>query len=582
MSLGASETPTIGLGKHLSNSSMLVPSHQRDYKWRKEYIDQFIDDIIEAKEKIEPRYFCGLMVFVKTGEDEYSILDGQQRLATTVIFYSAVRNWLYKTSEFEGFGRQIERDFLGDARLGDTEPTPKLRLNSANDDIFKSYVINRHPVSEIRKASRGIGSSDRNKPLLGAIVHLNQRIEDIASNFVSSIEAKDYLIELCKYLENAVRVVVLSVQSEESAYTLFETLNDRGMELAPLDLVKNHLFGQASRSEKGDLRGMESRWAEMMAVLDESKPDSFLRAFWASRHGVPGTSRLFKPFKEAYNDADKAFRVSVDLRRVSEDYVSLSDPHDSTWNRYTEKCRKHIEALKVFGSTQFYPIILSALNKPEIFDPSKMERLLRLIEVLAVRHSLIGKGRPGRIESLGARVAQKIHNGSLSAVPEIRRQLGELYRDDESFRQSFSTFGEGPSKQVRMILELLDQQAKLSKNDPHFAEQRADEVTLEHILPKNPNDEWRATLAEDGLGDDDEREKYTYRLGNVCLLSRVNQQIGNIGFSRKKEALSGSSFVLTRTVAEKDRWGKDEIIERQNKLASLALHRWRFDELEER
>ena len=584
MSISGSETPTIGLGEHLRYSRMIVPSHQRDYKWKTEYIDQFIDDIIEAHKTEEPEYFCGLMVFVKSPNDQYSILDGQQRLATTVILYSAIRNWLFEFSEYERFANQIETGFLGDEKLGDTKITPKLKLNATNDQIFKDMVINRRPLSEVHKRSKDIASGDRNRALLDAIKHINTRIKQIAEEHSDPEATKDYLITLANYLEYKVRVVLLTVKNEDSAYTIFETLNDRGMELAPLDLVKNHLFGLAARTKGGeDLSSMEDRWVEMMTILENSKPDSFLRAFWAARHGNPGTAKLFGPFKETYSEPDKAYQVSSDLRDVAKDYVALMEPENGIWSRYTEGCRRHIEALKTFGSTQFHPLLLSALNQRDIFDGKKMKQLLRLVEVLAVRFSLVGKGRPGRIESLAARVAQQIHSGKLTSIPEIRRQLSELYRDDETFRQSFMSFGGGSQKQMRLVLELLEEQAAVSKSDLHSLEKRAGEVNLEHILPKKPGADWLASVSENDDIEEDERARLTNLIGNLCLIStKVNNKIGNSSFEEKKKSYASSGFSLTKSVAEKERWGKSEIEERQSKLAKLAVERWRFEELSQK
>ena len=118
MSIPLSETPTVGLGQFIKEVRFDVPSHQRDYSWKEEYVAQFLDDIENALKNKEKLYFCGLMVFTKTESPSYHVLDGQQRLATALIVFSAIRNWLSGFSAFQKAQTQIEERYLGDSALG--------------------------------------------------------------------------------------------------------------------------------------------------------------------------------------------------------------------------------------------------------------------------------------------------------------------------------------------------------------------------------------------------------------------------------------------------------------------------------
>jgi uncharacterized protein DUF262 len=103
-----------------------------------------------------------------------------------------------------------------------------------------------------------------------------------------------HFLDLIAYLRDTVQVVRFVLTDDNAAYTIFETLNDRGLDLAPLDLVKNYLFSRAEKYRQGSLKDFEDRWAEMMTLLGSVRADSFLRAFWASRQGkVEGTKPFF-------------------------------------------------------------------------------------------------------------------------------------------------------------------------------------------------------------------------------------------------------------------------------------------------
>jgi uncharacterized protein with ParB-like and HNH nuclease domain len=87
------DNPTTGLGRFIRESQFVVPTHQRDYSWTDEYVTAFLRDIEEAKKNNSNIYFCGLMVFTRMPSPVLKVLDGQQRLATTLMVFSAIRNW---------------------------------------------------------------------------------------------------------------------------------------------------------------------------------------------------------------------------------------------------------------------------------------------------------------------------------------------------------------------------------------------------------------------------------------------------------------------------------------------------------
>ena len=201
--------------------------------------------------------------------------------------------------------------------------------------------------------------------------------------------------------QDAVKVVRLNVQSEVNAYTVFETLNDRGLDLSVLDLAKNHLFGRAN--DPTVLRDMQGRWTQMTANLTNVKADDFLKAWWTSRHGRVQNPQLFARFKERASHRTAAVEVSRDLLPTSEKYAALEVADDPLWAEYSEKARERVRNLKLLSAQQIHPVSLSALDK---FGGRELERLLHLLEVIIVGYQLVGGGRTGRLEIACARLAQ--------------------------------------------------------------------------------------------------------------------------------------------------------------------------------
>jgi len=568
-----SETPTVGLGQFIREVRFQVPSHQRDYSWKEEYVKQFVDDITNALGDGEDLYFCGLMVFTKGDDPAFQVLDGQQRLATTLMIFSAIRNWLGAYSAFKKAQTQIEERYLGDSELGKDEIEPKLSLNAANNDFFRRFVIEAVPIADIANATRAHEKAGRNRALLEATLYINKRIGEIADGYRSKEKAKDYFLSLVNYLNDTVKIVRLVVRGDEAAYTIFETLNDRGMDLAPLDLVKNYLFSRAEKGRRSggkSLADLEERWTEMMTLLSGVKVDSFLRAFWSSKHGAPQGRKLFGPFKKQYSDPVDAYKVSIDMRSAAERYVALTDSSDPIWANFSARAKLSIDALNIIGMTQAYPLLLAALP---IFAKKEMERLLRLIEVIAVRYQSVARGRPGRIESLGGIAAKAITDGRIKSVHQNAQELKELYTSDAQFGSEFALKIERESKKAAYLLRGLEHQSLVRAQDPHANELIPSTIiTVEHILPKSPGDGWKKEMA----ADPDLLDDCLYRLGNLCLLADANRALGNKPFATKSASYRTSRLRTTNSVAQYPQWGRDEIGKRQQHLAQLAVAEWRF------
>lgn len=101
MSIPLADTPTVGLGRFIKESRFTVPTHQRDFSWTDVYVNAFLKDIEDALKKKSDIYFCGLMVFTRSSSQLLRVLDGQQRLATTVMIFSAIRNWFRQHSAYK-------------------------------------------------------------------------------------------------------------------------------------------------------------------------------------------------------------------------------------------------------------------------------------------------------------------------------------------------------------------------------------------------------------------------------------------------------------------------------------------------
>src|SRR3984893_5988051 len=168
MTLGLSEAP--GLGRLLVEQRFSVPNHQRDYSWTEDEVRELIDDVVSAVENNNKVYFVGLMVFLGSDSTNLVVLDGQQRLATAVIIFSATRNWLNQYDEYRQDADDIQRDFIGRRKLGGTVIEPKLIMNVANHQILPDFIVHSRPLADVEAAMSTLKRRDKNRILLGASI----------------------------------------------------------------------------------------------------------------------------------------------------------------------------------------------------------------------------------------------------------------------------------------------------------------------------------------------------------------------------------------------------------------------------
>ncbi|MGJ5024728.1 DUF262 domain-containing protein [Bradyrhizobium oligotrophicum] len=569
MSGGITEAPAAGIGKLIMDNRFAVPNHQRDYSWTEDEIQQLFDDIEAAMEKVNSIYFLGLMVFLNESGGRLIVLDGQQRIATAVIVFSAIRSWLSQYTEYQTDAQKIQEWFIGRSELGQKTPEPRLTMNSANDKTFNDYVIRSVPVADIVAELQKLKKSDRNRKLLEAVVLAHERVSQLATTKGDSQKAAEYLFKFVNFMRDKVSVVKLSVATEEAAYTIFETLNDRGLDLSPLDLVKNHLFSKADEKSPDAVRDMEERWSQMMATLNSVRPDNFLKAFWTMRHGRIRSVDLFSAFKKEYATPDAAIDLSVDMLSAAEQYAAIDSADDSVWSPYSIDARQIVRGLRILGSQQTHPVILAALNR---FSINEMAQLLKLLEVVIVRYLLIGGGHTGRFETTCAILAKRIHAKEIKSASEAFQELKDFYPSDDDFKQAFRIKQERSNQKLQYLLRRLEEQA-ISQQAGKMAELVPGNLTVEHVLPRNPGANWNKLIdADPGIVDE-----CVSRIGNICLLTDgANNKLGTKSFDEKRKIFANSKLITTAAIASHSEWDRKNIDHHQAHLAKLATSAWRF------
>ncbi|MCV3212707.1 DUF262 domain-containing HNH endonuclease family protein [Plectonema radiosum NIES-515] len=547
------------------NNSYSVPSFQRDYSWTEAQIDQLWNDITETLDEGRSEHFIGAVVVNNSKKPELMLIDGQQRVTTMSILMCVLRN-IAKEKGDDQLAQTISNKYLGSLNLRTRKTESKLVLNERNNQFYQEYIVESQTITFLRELSvskkRSIDKS--NKLIVDAYLFLYQKIQERIKELGKKVGDIVVLIELEECIRDKLVSILISVADEANSYLIFETLNDRGLDLSVADLLKNYLFSRASDR----LKEVQRKWEQI--ISDKLDLTRFIRHYWLSKYGLVTEKDLYRKIAIELRNSSQIFDFVSQLREAAEIYAAFENSQSPVWDSYNSDLKKDIERLNLFKVSQCYSVLLAA---KESLTDELFPKALRIIVILSFRYNVICASNPNKLESAYSNAARYIREHKPKSAKHIFEQLKEFYPSDTEFERAFveKSFTASNTKLARYILSEINSHYMDSKE--LIANPNATELNLEHILPQKPSDKWLVEFSKT------DPNQYIYRLGNMTLLdSSVNRKVGNTSFEEKSaKAFSNSKLDITREILKDSVWGPKQIEERQKKMAKMACQIWRLN-----
>ena len=549
----------IGIAKIFADFSLSIPPHQRDYAWTDEEVEQLFSDL-EAAYRGNSEYFLGTIVAIENkASGELSVVDGQQRMTTTYLLLTAIRDYLDKHNIGKEISISLQNSYLfsSDRREGFKQ---KLSLNTDDRAYFKKLTSKNEEIDWPPKESR---TSHR---LLKAAYFLAvKRVEAIAES-VLGVDAPEALNNWIDYLERSAQVILLRAHDQARAFKMFETLNDRGLRTSQADLVKSYLFGLADRQ----VGVAQSKWSNMLENLQElgdyDPQVSFLRHYLIAFSGFVRADGVYDAIQTRYKNEGTSISFLTSLAEASRTYTATFNPESEFWDRYSPVSRKFLTDFNFFDLKPMRPLLLAVSAK---FSKKEFEKSIRFFTSLSLRLVMSARTRSGVNEQAFADAATKVTRGEISKHNELVDALKKIFVSDKEFEEVFSSARVSKAALARYILRELEHTASPGKGEEEWVNTDPNQITLEHILPKTlPATGWESF-------DADTHAEYKARLGNLCLLRRSeNNGMPNDSFVAKKPFFEKSSLTTTVALGEYEGWSPEQVEDRQKKMAILALNAW--------
>ena len=556
-------TNTVNFQDMMGNGrSYQVPTYQRDYSWTEEQWEDLWLDVNELRPNAERRHYMGAVVVKSESDRRFVIIDGQQRIATLTIFGLAVISRLNRMNDEDGKNPErasaLRSRYIGEKDPASLTEVSKLTLNKHDDGFFQDYLVQlREPINP-----RSLPRS--NRLLWDCFVFYKKKIEEDTSLNENGLKVAELLSEV---IARRLMFILITVDDEISAYTVFETLNARGLELTTTDLLKNYLFSKLHST--ADLESLQRRWERLVVTVRQERFGEFLRYHYLTIQKQIRTGRLFKIVRDRVKTPEEVLDLVSVLEKRAELYDALSDSNHSLWAEIPTT-KLYIRELNLFRVRQMTPLLFAAFEK---LDKTEFERVLKMVAVISFRYTIISGLNTNELEPVYHEAAKAVLNGFATRAAEVFETLRPIYVSDEKFKSDFGQKTIATSGQRRKVAKyiLCKLESDMSERDCNF---ETDPSSIEHILPENPIDEWENSIPRTAW------DATTYRLGNLTLLkASTNRDIGNSLYCEKIEAYQTSEYSISKKIPEiaPEDWTLELVDERQTQMAARSAHIWRVN-----
>ncbi len=543
-----------------------IPEYQRPYAWTTEQAEELFDDLISAmrsKSDDGTQYFMGSIVLIKPEKESKSVVvDGQQRLTTLTILLSALRERLPKLAVT--ISKLLYRE--ADEILG-VSNAYRLTAREEDEVFFRAHI----------QEPGGLAMLTESKSTL---IDSRLRLRENATLFLQRLNdlSPDECTSLLVFLVNDCSLVVISTPDLDAAYRIFSVLNNRGLDLEAIDILKAAILGEI-RKDAGEAKSREYAkvWSSLEMELgrgDFGDMFAHIRTIYSKRKPKATLVREFQEYVTEYTQPIKL--VDNVLCPFSEVWSFIQREDYSA----VEMAEQVNERLYWLNQVEFKDWVPPAMLFCRTYRhaPTRLVEFLAALERLTYYLLVTRTGINERIDvyaHLTAQIEAKGFVGLIQHLPALNLTL----RQQSDFAKALDgdIYRRLPRARMPILLRL-----EALKSDGGKKMEFKD-VTIEHVLPQTPpkDSEWMAWFPEET-----QREEWTHRLANLVPLHfKKNPAASNFPFQTKKDVYfvkngTSSPFILTNEVRAVKEWTPDVLEKRQADLVKRLCAHWNLNDAE--
>jgi uncharacterized protein with ParB-like and HNH nuclease domain len=526
----------------IGSESIRIPAYQRAYSWADKQCSQFLEDLLEQKGK---KYYLGQFLFEKDGNTLF-IIDGQQRLTTTILFLSAIAKIKILKGENVDSIREI---YLTDV------------FKTIDDDqvIFKK-VTQKHLVSAIDDTE-----TISQKRIIEAFNFFETELSKLDNENLNLIQ---------QTLENAV-ISTFYITNKVEATQVFEYQNNRGKELSRFEVIKAYLMHQIYIQSTNNNQA-NNDIAEIQSII--SKTYRYIEAvegYFTENELLDNYCNLFfniggniEAIKEKLNKEENKTQW---IKLFFENFVELTHSAKSI---VSNKNQSDITNLFFVGNEANWKLVLLTIFYKGEVTGDTFKKILKLLEVLCFKLKL-GDYRTDYLphyskQYFNPKVAYNIDNLYHEIKNVTEAGFKWYWNDGDRFKNIITNYFDNEKwhynrNTIKFVLWQYENSLRLKNRSGALLDKELyNSYTIEHIKPQNPTDEEYS---------EEFRKNFLQLAGNLALLTQSqNSKFGNKSFDKKSELFQDTALSSYTEIREKTQWTETEITERHKRISDFAKH----------
>lgn len=523
-----------------------IPDYQRPYSWDKDNVSDLISDLVTSYiNNIEENYFCGSLVLVQGDKGRLDIIDGQQRVTTFTILACVIRDLYYDILD------EKQKDYIK-LSIQDKYENTKRKLKFLTNDKyqldFEETVLKK--INFISNKNDYEKDFPKNRYLQNAHF-IRDNIKENFGNF--NIDVNKFVI----WLYEKVVLTTILCPNADSAIRIFNVLNDRGMPLSPIDILKSSLMQRILNEE--DKNTFKVSWEAIITKLEfddiafEDMLNSYLYYKLGDNPSVRIDTELMDIFKKE-NKLENPLEIISEIKKFSDSYIEI----------LTLK-NKYIFCLKYLKHRIYWTSILASAKFVKYKD---FDKLIKYLMAYYYQNWIAGK-TVANIKQTSFNIIKSIKkDDNIDEIIKLMQENLKKYETTNMFENELNINNHYERNWAKPLLILVEYFWTDSQNEQQSFIPLSSKLHLEHILPQTTNEFWNNIFTIE------QREIWTNSLANLVLLSlRKNIQAQNYDFNSKKEAYFNNdnvvtSFHTTRDIKEICEWNEKELKLRKDKLVN--------------
>ena len=578
-----------------------IPKYQREYVWNKHNWELLFDDIWTNDED----HFLGSIICINKKDDALSndsleLIDGQQRITTLNILFLALYQHLSsfkKIIEGEEELTEFNSELLNlKYKLILKSDRKTLRLEpsvSGNNKQDFEHLFSRE--TKLLENKFPWSNNAGNRKIVKSYRYFINRLLDTQKNGSQDIPIFDLneSLRLLKKINSSI-LVKIEVSNHSDAFTLFETLNNRGVPLSPLDLIKNSFLNESEKKKGDSIDENFARWNLLIQNLtdDYKVQERFLRHFYNSFKNEPQIEVKRKT---------KALRSNIItiydtlIKRDSEYFFKRLYKSSEIYNQLIianneengEAVINKLNDLQNIGGAASYALLLYVFEKYNLNDEHKA-KLIEFLVKFFLRRNITDTPPTRDLDNIFIDIIKKLHNFGNYNYQLIENTIKTLstYPSDEIFMEKLKgkLYEEnvGSTRFILCKIEEMNNKSKETFTDLWARDSKNKYIwTIEHIFPQGNNipDDWVKMIADgDKKLAQSIQSDFVHTLGNLTL-SGYNSKLSNLSFEKKRDRKNKegvyvgykNGMFLNEDLKNKVTWRKENIIERGEKMIELLL-----------